>query len=451
MFELEKRGVPTVTWTAERFSNDANASARAFGLQGIAIAVIPIPATNQTEDNIRKMAESSINQVIDGLTKPILPKIADVVAQPSEVLSFQGEDALEAFDKMNRSFLIEGLSDGFPIVPPTAQAVERMLSGTALNRSKVVCLLEPDFGIATVEKIAINAVMAGCRPEHLPVVITAVQCLSDPRMLLRNFAMSTAPHAPLILINGPIAKKININSKSCALGPGSISFANTVIGRSIRLIMMNIGHSYPGTADMDTIGSPTKYSMCLAENEDQNPWEPFHVERGFSKDVSTVTIHFNYGLCDMADAWSTSPEGLVEKFSGTATNLGHMAIGQWLIGHREDQRYQVQVKEHDLILMCPDHAKVFANSGWSKDRVRQSIHDHALAPARLLWKDMKLVQAGRPEMLAIRDNPDAMLPVLESPDCYHIAVVGADVGRSLFCWGAGDAVTKPIESQSDLN
>jgi hypothetical protein len=447
MFELEKRGIPTVSWTAERFSNDAMASARAFGLAAIALAVIPAPATNQSDDSIRNMANDSFDHVIDGLTRPIIPKISEVKAQPSEVLKFPGEDLLEAVEAMNRSFLNEGWSDGLPLLPPTPAAVERMLSGTSLKRDDIICLLEPDFGIATVEKIAINAVMAGCQPQHLPVVITAVQCLSDPMMMLRNFSMSTAPHAPLILVNGPVAKELSINAKSCALGPGSVSYANTVIGRSIRLIMMNVGHCYPGVGDMDTIGLPTKYSMCLAENEDENPWEPFHVERGYDKDTSTVTVHFNYGLCDMADAWSTTPEGLVERFSGTATNLGHMAIGQWLIGHRADQRYNTEVKEHDLLLMCPDHAKVFAKHNWSKNKVRQAIHERALVPGRFLWRDMQLVQAGNPEYTWLKDEPDRMFPVLEGPECYHIAVVGADVGRSIFCWGAGDAVTKPIEGR----
>jgi hypothetical protein len=445
MFETEKRGIPTVSWTANRFEKDAQASARAFGLPIIALALIPTPATNESDDSISKMAENAINQVIDGLIKPALPKVGEITAPPSEILKFQGEDTLEAIAVMNKFFLEKGWSDGFPIMPPTRQAVERMLSGTSLNANKSICLLEPAFGMATVEKVAINAVMAGCQPEHLPVVITALKCLADPAMLVRNFAMSTAPHAPLVLINGPIAKKLGINAKSCALGPGSISYANTVIGRSIRLIMMNIGHSYPGVGDMDTIGSPTKYSMCLAENEDENPWEPFHVERGYDRDTSTVTIHFNYGLCDMADAWSTAPEGLVERFAGTATNLGHMGIGQWLIGHRNDQRYNVDVKEHDFILMCPDHAKVFNEAKWSKNQVRQAIHEHALAPGRLLWRDIKLVQAAHPDFADLEKDPERMLPVLEDPECYHIAVVGADVGRSLFCWGAGDAVTKAIE------
>ena len=161
MFELEKRGVPTVSWTAERFIDDAQASALAFGLTTIPIAIIPVPCTNEPADRIRQMAADSIDQVIDGLTKPVSSKVTKVAARPSKVLKFQAEDLLEAFEKMNKSFLDEGWSDGFPLVPPTSQAVEHMLSGTSFSREKVICLLEPGNGIATVEKIAINAVMAG--------------------------------------------------------------------------------------------------------------------------------------------------------------------------------------------------------------------------------------------------------------------------------------------------
>jgi len=447
MFELEKRGVPTVGWTAQRFANDAKASSRAFGLDDIALAIIPLPATNQSEETITKWAVDSIDQVIDGLTKPMVPKLDKVTVRTSEILEFQGEDLLEASQKMNQTFLEKAWSDGLPLVPPTPKAVDAMLSGTSLGRDRVLCLLEPDFGIATLEKIAINAVMAGCRPEHLAVVIAAVQCLADPRMMLRNFAMSTAPHAPLILINGPIAKKLNINSKSCALGPGSISYANTVIGRSIRLIMMNVGHCYPGTGDMDTIGSPTKFSMCVAENEDDSPWEPFHVERGYDRETSTVTVHFNYGLCDLADAFSKTPDGLIRTIGGSATNLGHITVGTWLQGHRTDQRYNVEVKDHDMILMCPDHARLFASFDWNKDKVRQALWKAALLPAKLLFKDIELIKVGRPELMWLEKNPDLEIPILETPDCYHIAVVGADVGRGLYTWGAGDAVTKPIEAK----
>ena len=445
MFELEKLGRPTVGWTDQRFIRDAQTSAMAFGLHDIALAVMPIPATNEPAEKIHQMAADSISQVIDGLTKPLLPEVDKVALKPSEVLKFTAEDFLEASSNMNSSFLDEGWSDGFPLVSPTPKFVDHMLSGTSRDREEIICLLEPGFGIATVEKIAINAVMAGCRPEHLPLIITAVQCLTDPKMMLRIMAMSTGPHAPLLLVNGPIAKKLKINSKGCALGPGSISYANTVIGRSIRLIMMNVGHCYPGISDMDTQGSPAKYSMCVAENEEDSPWDPFHVEQGYDKDVSTLTIHFSYGHSDVVDFHSTTPEELIKRYSSPPANAGHIAAGMWLVGHRTDPRYHVQAQERDFILMGPDHARLFARNNWSKDKVRQTIYDNAKLPFGLMCRDLRLLKASHPELEWLKDYPDLMLPVMETPDCYEIAIVGADVGRSLFFWGGCEPITKPIE------
>ncbi len=394
------------------------------------------------------MAIDSFDQVVDGLTKAITTDVETIAVKSGEVLKFKGEDLLEASGNMNKFFLEKLWSDGFPLIPPTPRAVENMLSGTRFDRMQVLCLLEPGFGIATVEKIAINAVMAGCLPEHMPVVITAIQCLADPKMMLRNQAFSTGPGTPLILVNGPVAKELKINSKACALGPGSPSFANSVIGRAVRLIMMNVGHDYPGTADMDTIGSPTKYSMCVAENEEDNPWMPFHVERGYDKDVSTVTVHFNYGLCDLHDMFHNTPDGLIETFSSAPVYLGHLSAGHWLQGHRNDPRYQVEEQEHDLILMCPDHAKVFARHNWAKNRIRQAMYDHAKVPFRLLWrKDIELLKKHHPELMWLQNYPELMLPVLETPDCYDIAVVGADAGRGLYTWGSGEPMTKPIEGK----
>ena len=257
MVEFEKHGIPTVAWTAEGFVEDALRSAENFGMPALSIATMPLPFTNQSPDNIGHMVSECIDHVVHGLTR-VPEKTRQVDAGftivSDERLSFEGEDLLDAMEVMNRQFLEWKWSDGFPLIPPTPDRVERMLRGTRRAPQEVIAHLEPGFGMATVEKIAANAVLAGCRPEHLPVVIAAVQCISDPKIYLRNKAMSTGPHAPLIVVNGPIAKALDINAKVCALGPGSISYANSVIGRALRLVMMNIGFTYPGVSDMDTIG-----------------------------------------------------------------------------------------------------------------------------------------------------------------------------------------------------
>lgn len=450
MVEFEKRGIPTVSWTAEGFIEDAMRSAENFGMGSLSIAIMPMPFTNQSSDGISTMVSECIGQVVDGLTRaPERTRKVDAgfTIVTEDRLSFQGEDLLDAMETMNRQFVEWKWSDGFPLIPPTPARVAAMLQGTSRAPQDVIARLEPGFGIATVEKIAANAVMAGCRPEHLPVVITAVQCISDPKIYLRNKAMSTGPHAPLIIVNGPIAEELSINAKVCALGPGSISYANSVIGRALRLVMMNVGYTYPGVSDMDTIGSPTKYSMCVAENVEDSPWEPYHVARGFKAEESAVTVHFVYGICELHDFQSWKPDKLVDGFASAARNIVQVPTGHWLTGRRGDPRYKTEEKENHFMMICPEHAQIFNKNGWDRGRLQEEMHKRA----RVAFKDLmhihepKGFEIAHPELQWLWDNPDVMLPVLETADCYNVAVVGAAAGRGAFFWGAGEPVTKPVE------
>jgi hypothetical protein len=449
MVELEKRGVPTVSWTADGFIRDAHRSAESFGLSALPIATMPEPFTNQPPERIRRMVEASIDQVVAGLTRPPQagPAESELTLIPDEVLRFTGTDLLDATDRMNRTLLEYGWGDGFPLVPPTRQAVDRMLAGTARRPTDTVCILEPGFGLATVEKIAINAVMAGGRPEHLPVLIAAARCLADPKIYIRNKAMSTGPHAPLLVVNGPIARAIGLNAGCCALGPGAPSYANTVIGRAVRLMMMNIGLAIPGVSDMDTIGSPAKYGMCVAENEAASPWEPYHVELGFDREQSTVTVFFVYGLCELHDFQSTTPERLTDVFCTAATNVAQVGTGLWLIGRRADPRHKVEEKECNFLLLCPEHARLYAHHGWTKATLRKYLYDHARMPFRTLMlpKEPKAMAVAHPELQWLWDVPDTPLPIVETPECFRVAVVGAAAGRGTYFYGAGEPVTKALE------
>lgn len=474
MVELERRGVPTVIFTAEAFVRDAQHSAQTFGLADLPLAVVPLPFTNQSAESIRKMVDACFGEVIAGLTQTVKrpgaytkrPEIAEGPFRISECgpqgcelgpniglhiseenLIFEGEDLLGAWGTMNRQFLEYGWGDGFPLVPPTPRAVEEMLRSTSRSPDELIAELEPGFGKATVQKIAVNSVMAGCRPGHLPVLIAAVQCLAKPEINLRNKAMSTGSHAPLMLVNGPKAKALKINAGSCALGPGACSAVNTVLGRAVRLIMMNIGHTYPGISDMDTIGSPAKYSLCVAENEDQSPWEAYHVEKGCSRNVSTVTIQFVYGLCELFDFTNLLPERLIEVFSTAASNVAQLSTGLWLIGRRADPRYKTEEKEHNFLLICPEHAQIFAKAGWSKGEVREALYRVTRMPFKTLMlnKEAKAMAAAHPNLRWLWDNPDLLLPVVETPECFEIAVVGGAAGRGTYFYGAGGPITMPIE------
>jgi len=471
MVELEKQGVPTVIFTAQTFVKDARQSSKSFGVSNLPLAVVPLPFTNQSEESIRRMVEESFGQVVAGLTlavgtsepvsipekkstDPIFcgpdgcePAPLDALKTRDEKLCYEGRDLLDAFAKMNREFLKFGWGDGFPVVPPTPASVKEMLRGTRLSPEEVIAVLEPGFGLATVEKIAVNAIMAGCSPGHMPVLVTAVKCLARPEIYLRNKAMSTGSHAPLMLVSGPMAKELNINSGICALGPGAPSAVNTALGRALRLIMMNIGHTYPGVSDMDTIGSPTKYSLCIAENENRSPWEPYHVAKGFSKNESTVTIHFNYGICELYDFANSVPEKLVEVYATATKNVAQLSTGNWVLGRRSDPRYGTQEMEHNFMLMCPDHARVFEKAGWSRKDLQEAMYKAARIPFKTLMlnKEVRALEAAHPELKWMLENPDLLVPVVEVPECFEIAVVGGNAGRGTYFYGAGGPVTLPIE------
>jgi hypothetical protein len=447
MVELERRGIPTVIFTAATFVEDARRSAQSFGLAGLPLAVVPAPLTNQRPADIHRMVEMAFDQVVAGLTRPVEAlEIIDRPA-PAERLVYDGDDQLDALEQMNRDFLAKGWSDGFPLLAPTAGAVDRTLAGTRRARDEIIATLEPGFGIATVEKLAVNSAMAGCRPEQLPVLIAAVRCLAEPKMYLRNKAMSTGPHAPLVLVNGPKARSVGLNSGMCALGPGAPSAANTTLGRAVRLTMMNVGHTYVGVSDMDTIGSPLKYSLCCAENESESPWEPYHVARGYPREASTVTVHFVYGICELHDFRSTAAEPLVQVFATAATNVAQVGTALWLIGRRADPRYKTEEKEHNTLLICPEHARIFARQGWGRAELQDALYRAARLPFRTLMlnKEPKAMATAHPELGWLADHPDLPLPVVEDPTCFDIAVVGGAAGRGAYFYGAGEPVTMPVE------
>ena len=447
MVELERRGIPTVVFTARTFVHDAHRSAASFGLAGLPLAVVPLPFTNQRPEAIHEMAAAAFDQVVAGLTRPVEPAPAAAPAAVEDRLSFEGEDALEAWEGMNREFLRRGWSDGLPLVAPTPRAVDATLRGTRRDRGELVATLEPGFGLATVEKLAVNLVMAGGRPEHLPLLVAAVRCLAEPKMYLRNKAMSTGPHAPLVLVNGPRGRAVGLNAGMCALGPGAPSAVNTVLGRAVRLTMMNVGHTYVGVSDMDTIGSPLKYSLCCAENEAESPWAPYHTTRGFPAEASTVTVHFVYGICELHDFQSTRPEDLVTVFATAAANVAQVGTGLWLIGRRADPRYKTEEKEHNMLLICPEHAQIFARAGWGRRQIQEALYRLARMPFRtaMLNKEAKAMAASHPELGFLHDHPDLPIPVVETPDCFDIAVVGGAAGRGAYFYGAGEPITMPVE------
>lgn len=449
MKELEARGVATVSLVADHFIADFRRSAETLGIPALPLAPMPFPFVNQPQSFIHEMIDGGIDGIVDGLTRTPAgqngkPAIT-ILDEPW--LTFEGADMLEALDRMNSSFLEWQYGDGLPIRPATREQVERMLGGTSRRRDEVLGLLEPGDGVATIEKVAISAVMAGCSPRHLPVVLAAVECLIDHQMGLKRKVISTAPSAPMIVVNGPARLRAGLNLGPCQLGPGSPSHANVVIGRAVRLCMMNIGHTFPGISEMDTIGSPNKLSMCIAENEEHSPWPGYHVDQGLDADESAVTVQFLYGFSDLQDFKSTEPGIAVRKFATGSKYMGVNSAGHWLTGRREDPRYGTVEQEHHVLLIAPEHTKIFSRAGWTKTDIAAALHREARLPFGLLSQRLEsgAIRAGHPELSWLWDSPDALVPILEDPGCYDVVVAGSPgSNRSAYAWGMGGPVTKRI-------
>jgi hypothetical protein len=327
-------------------------------------------------------------------------------------------------------FLEQGWTDGLPVVPPTDAAVDRMLRATDRAPDDVVGVLPPHRAEATVEAVAINAVMAGCRPEYLPVVLAAVEAIADPAFNLFGIQATTNPVAPLIVVNGPLARQLDVNARGNCLGPGSR--ANATIGRAVRLCLLNIGGGAPQAMDKATQGQPGKYGMCIAENEAESPWEPYHVERGFDRDASTVTAFSVTGTQNVLDMASKSARGILRTFASSCVSVGAQ---------------NVQLGGGPLVLFCPEHAAILAGGGFSKSDVKRFLYETARLPAHDFPPEFLdgVVWRRRPKWFS-SDHPQATIPLADSPDDIQIVVAGGPGPHSAVLPSFGEATCASIRA-----
>jgi hypothetical protein len=315
------------------------------------------------------------------------------------------------YSAINRHYQDQGWTDGLPIVPPTEDDLRAFLRYTDRAPREVVAVLPPRQGEATVERIAINAIMAGCRPEYLPVIVAAVEALADPVFNLDSIQATTHPVAPLIIVNGPIAKELGINAGYNAFGQGFR--ANVTIGRAIRLLLMNVGGGLPGTGDRATQGSPAKIASCVAEHEEASPWEPLHVEHGFPAEVSTVTSIGCEGPHNIQDHFSYSGLGILKVIAGA---MGQAGSNNILAGG------------HPLLCLGPEHAATIARDGFSKRQVKEFLVEHARFPLARLGEEYRKHLIGR----GVKDAPETMVPAVRSVEELTVIVVGGAGKHS--CW-----------------
>lgn len=332
------------------------------------------------------------------------------------------EDPIEAlFDR--------GWSDGLPLVPPTPERVLRMLAGSDRPADAVVAEVPPNHTPATVEKIAINAVMAGCKPEYLPVVLAAVEAACDEAFGMHGLLATTLSHGPVIIVNGPVVERLGINSGVNVLGQGHR--ANATIGRALQLVIRNVGGGRPGEIDRACFGNPGKLTFCFAENESSSPWESLAVERGFSADTSTVTLFGGEGPRVIVDQKSRTPESLANSFAACLRTVCHPKL----------------VVAFDAILVVsPEHARVFHSAGWTKARLRQELLGRLMTPGSDLMPGAQDMAEGMPPAFA-----DQTLPKFR-PEGLLIVHAGGSAG--LFSaiiggWVNRDIGTNPVTVEID--
>ena len=334
--------------------------------------------------------------------------------------TFTFDGAYEAIDALYQE---RGWADGLPVVPPTTDAVRRFLRCTSRDPREIVGVLPPRQGEATVEKIAANAVMAGCKPEYFPVVLTAIEALADPLFNLDSIQATTHPVAPLIVVNGPIARELGINSGYNAFGQGFR--ANLTIGRAVRLVLMNCGGGLPGTGDRSTQGSPAKIAYCVAENEAENPWEPLHVEAGLSPDDSTVTVYGCEGPHNIQDHYSATGLGILLTIAGSMGQAGSNNI----LG-----------AGFPLLSLGPEHAATIARDGYSKKQVKEFLFEHARYPMAKLGEEYQKAQRAR---RSLGEQTEALIPIARKADDISVIVVGGAGKHSSWQPTFGDA-TRPV-------
>jgi hypothetical protein len=283
----------------------------------------------------------------------------------------------------HEAMFARGWSDGLPLVPPTEERVLRMLDGTARDPREVLGLVPPDLASATVEKIGVNAVMAGCKPEYLSVVLAAVEAVLEEEFAMHGVLATTMFVGPVVVVNGPVRRRIGMNSKGNALGQGNR--ANAAIGRALQLVIRNIGGGRPQEVDRATLGNPGKYTYCFAEDEEGSSWEPLAVERGLQPGRSAVTVFAGFGLQGVVDQKSRDPESLSRSFAESLKAIHNVKSAPSCDA---------------LLVVCPEHHRTFKDAGWTKARLYEELYRLCEIPGDELVAGAKGIAEGGPPSLA---------------------------------------------------
>ena len=331
---------------------------------------------------------------------------------------------LGASEDLDEALYERGWSDGLPLVAPAPDRVARMLAGTSRAPDDVIAVVPPDLIECTVEKAAVNAVMAGCLPEYLAVVLAAVEAACSDEFNMHGVLATTMGVGPVIIVNGPVARAIGVNSGINVLGQGTR--ANATIGRALQLIVRNVGGGKPGGVDRATLGNPGKYTFCFAEDEAGSPWEPLSTERGAPVGVSTVTLFAAEGPRAIVDQKSRAPESLARSFAWCLRTVWHPKLAQVCDA---------------LVVVSPEHGRVFREAGWSKQRLRDELISLLTVPGAELVVGADGCAEGMPASVGGKQvakfTPDGLLFV-------HAGGAAGMFSAILGGWARGPGGSQPV-------
>ncbi|HXF65381.1 MAG TPA: hypothetical protein VNK67_01605 [Burkholderiales bacterium] len=328
----------------------------------------------------------------------------------------EGESVEELLVRAYEHAYEQGWTDGLPIIPATPDRVRSFVAASGRAADEVIGFIPPRKGRATVEAVAVNAVMAGCRPEYMPLILAAVEGLLDPSYPLEFMQVTTNPMTPFVLVNGPVRKALDINCATGCLGPGWR--ANATIGRAIRLVMINLGGALPGVYSKVSFGSPLRYTYLCGENEEENPWTPFHVDRGFRREDSTVTVFKASNFCNISGGEGVGPEEILRQI---ATNMPPMYGGG----------------DGALLLLGVNHARALFEAGLTKRDIQMRLWEMARLPAGYFAESFAAT-----ERAAGRGDAETVWRA-RSPDEIYIAVAGGPGPQDVYI-GAGMPQTRLV-------
>lgn len=423
-----KRGRAAVTVCSTPFAGLGRAQAKALGCASLPIALMDHPFGTRSPAELPLVADDIVRQILQSVVAPPVAAGSETsaAAAPAPAARVSIPEDIEA---ANRYFREQRWTDGLPAIPPTPERVERALAHTARPRLEIVARVPPAFGAATVERIAINAVMAGADPAALDVLVTAIEAVTAPEFNLQGVQATTNPAAVWLIVNGPVAEALRINGGPGCLGQGT--WENATLGRALRLLLQNVGGALPGEMDRATHGQPGRLSLCCTENVAASPWEPLGVERGTSPAESSVTLVAFSGTLNL----NTHTKNADDLLLAFADAMAHAPSNDYWCGGEP------------WVVLCPEHAAVLARAGYSKAGVKRRLWELSRMPgSRMAPKDFERTQRTRRGELG-EITPQTLLPICPAPEGIGLLVAGGEGTHSVYLPGFGNSrsVTRRVQ------